>query len=183
MPPSTRKLNWWLLLVSSAVVCAVMGYCFVWNLLFGYNHGEGYLFALWFALDALLVTLSLFKLRRCYREEPSGWTGRWQLSLIDLLSIVILTGLSMALFKAAMLSNAQDNLERDHFLYEGVPISFGIGVAWTAALLFAARTGSKGTLDKWFEALGWLGATVIFGGLGFFVQLFVLMAMIRLFYR
>lgn len=141
MSVSERKSFWWCVLASCAGVGLYLLADF-YSIKRGPYHDSpaGLIY-----LEALLGAIALKRLSACYDAEPANRNGRWQLSLIDLLSVLFFVGTAMTLFQS---------LDGNGFLYRGLPISLGLGVGYVAGLLIASRTRpGLDAFERWCFAL------------------------------
>lgn len=95
-----------------------------------------------FALWTYGATVAL---REEYKAELATATGRWQLSLAELVIIAWLTGFVMLIVQACLPGYA---------LIGGIPMAIGLGLCFAANLLINARLGRELSYLKVLVALG-----------------------------
>ena len=158
MTPSARKTLWWYTLAASIggaafffYVCAIEGW--------PPSSIQGVY--LWPLASILSAFGSLVMLRRCYRDEPDAFSGFWQLSIVDLYSVIFFTALWMAVWRS---------VSPGDFVPHGIAISLLMGLAFTFCLLLSARRGFRESRAKipfaaglLLKSLGWLavGALIL----------------------
>jgi hypothetical protein len=168
-----RKGLWWLALgfTVGAPVLAVLTMVSMGQLAVMGGVGPDYwvvivllLAALWFCANVYVVMYAILSLWRLYTLQPT-WTGKWQLTLGDMISVVFFAGISMSFFRA---------LGRDVFIPVGIVISIFTTVGYLVSLLFTSRIGDFAGVAKWISAVYFLFATVLIVPFGIFLQLILI---------
>jgi hypothetical protein len=149
-----QKALWWTLLCFAAGV-PVIGPIGLFT--HGLPQGNRQAFLGWIFINTVLILVSIAKLWDCYSKAPSGWKGRWQLTLRDLLLIVFLSATAMSLCRTVSPHN---------FLRIGVPVSIALGIGYTVALLFVSRMWEAVSVRRWVFAFALVAeaALTVLGG-------------------
>lgn len=115
-------------------------------------------------------TYAFVKIRRTLEECPKWRTGRWQISLRDLLSIVVFFGVVMTLCRA---------IAPALFYPIGLIAAAVLGCSYAGALLATAREfNTEATRDRWqFAFIHMVGGivAVLFGTM---IQFFVICVLV-----
>src|SRR5438445_735848 len=140
MRVETRKSIWWLLLASFGGVALVSLGVLIATISSGFSDGPAG-FCCVTVFEVPMAILAWVMLRRCYREQPVPWTGCWQLSLSDLLSVA---------FFFAFLLTVSHEIVPDEYLRVGLYISIVLGLGYFVSLLVVARAGySESASERW----------------------------------
>ena len=149
-----RKLLWWFVFASCAGSVFVFTGIVVANSKQGQFSIETQIGLFGLCAEGIFAALALWRLKRCYVQEPLNWTGRWQLSLGDLLCVTF--------FFASIMGICRE-IEPRQFLNKGLPISMALGIGFTIALLTVARMGRwTSSVQRWCNAFGYLFGAILF---------------------
>jgi len=164
MEIGARKTIWWLVMACSASGLAIW---LIIVLMRGFSSNNA---LIWIPfVSPIFLVVSCLALRKLYREQPSRFSGHWQVSLGDLVFISTSTGLFMAFWRAT--------LSADSIAY------LLMGLLTTVLLLFslllAARTGFPTWQVKYIFAVGHLFRLLGFIGTGLFAFFIILMLFVE----
>jgi hypothetical protein len=162
MDPITedRKGCWWLVLGFCS--CApVLALCVMVWMVSQFDGSSDFLiwfglYSLWFIANVAVAWRAVLKLRRLYALEPA-WTGKWQLTLSDLISVAFFAGFSMTLCRA---------LAPNDFAPVGLTVAFCATAGYLVSLLFQSRMDLFSGFEKWFSAtyfMSAVGVVLLFG--------------------
>lgn len=133
---SGRKTFWWSMLAASMGGTAFFVYicCIA-----GAPPPRMFAVYAWPAVCMAMSGISIYILRRIYRDEPGGIRGLWQLSIVDLYAIILFTALWMAAMRSAWPGS---------FLPVGIAVSLTMGLGYLVSMLVAARKGFAASRHK-----------------------------------
>lgn len=151
MTPSARKTFWWYALAASMGGTAF----FVFICIIETPPPAAMLGVYVWPLSCIATTVAaIWRLRRCYRDEPDAFRGFFQLSIIDLYAVVLFAALWMGGWRTLSMPN---------FVPTGVVISLLMTMSYALCLLVAARYGFTSSTSKipyalglQFKTVGWL---------------------------
>lgn len=168
MDNASGKAVFGVLLASFAgVVLFIVNILIIELLRHGFNNSEPGLILIWPAFNVVGVVVSAVKLKGYYSKQPPDWTGRWQLSMLDMIAVTFVFAGIMAFFKF--------NMRPDEFFPPGAVLSLSLGAVYLFSLLLVTRIGNLDTVGRWMWALALVFIEVILTGIQLLVQGFVLM--------
>ena len=159
MSVGIKKAVWWFVLAGGAAGGLLfMTLCLKWGL------PPRNVFYVWPILAVTGSLLASYRLVRLYRQEPRVFSGRWQLTISDLM---------LASFVAGLLFTVWSAWSPRTFLLRGVIVCLLLSLIYLGGLLLAARTGY--TRFPWRHLFA-LGCILRLGGyIGSALFLFVLL--------